>query len=144
MADELSQDDIDALLSGGSSENLSGDDIDALLGNAQSLDLPDFSDSAAGAAAGPTVDSVNLDMLYDVDLNVRIELGRTLMEVDDILHLRPGSVVSLDKDAGAPVDIMINDRLIATGEVLVLNDFFCVRVTEILSDHDRLLLARSA
>lgn len=143
MADELSQDDIDALLSGGMDDNLSGDDIDALLGNAQALDMPDFSDTGAHAAVAEGGSEIDLEMLYDVDLNVRIELGRTQMEVDEILHLRSGSVVPLDKDAGAPVDIMVNDRLVATGEVLVLNDFFCVRVTEILSDYDRALLMKN-
>ncbi len=76
-------------------------------------------------------------MLYDVELEVKIELGRTMLSVEDILRLREGSIIQLDKDAGAPVDIYINNRLVAEGEVLVLNDYFCVRVTNILSNKDR-------
>jgi len=84
---------------------------------------------AAPAALG------GLDLLGDVDLNVSIELGRTEMLVEDVLRLGEGSVVELvDKLAGDPVDVYVNNRLIARGEVLVLNDNFCIRVNEILED----------
>jgi flagellar motor switch protein FliN/FliY len=63
---------------------------------------------------------------------VRIELGRTKMLVEDVLKLNADSVVELDKAAGDPVDIYVNGRRIARGEVLVLNENFCVRVSEIL------------
>src|SRR5687767_4256190 len=74
-----------------------------------------------------------LEMLRDVELNVRIELGRTRMAVGDVLNLDEGSVVELDRLAGDPVDVFVNDRLVARGEVLVLNDNFCVRVNEIVA-----------
>jgi flagellar motor switch protein FliN len=74
----------------------------------------------------------SLDLLGDVELDLRIELGRTLMRLEDVLRLRGGSVVALDKLAGDPVDIYINGRLIARGEVLVMNDNFCIRVTELV------------
>jgi flagellar motor switch protein FliN/FliY len=73
-----------------------------------------------------------LDLLSDVNLNVKIELGRTRLLIDDVLRLGEGAVVELDKLAGDPVDIYVNDRHIARGEVLVLNDNFCVRVNEIV------------
>ncbi len=73
-----------------------------------------------------------LRLLDDVDLDVRIELGRTRMLVEDVLRLGPDSVVELDKAAGDPVDIYVNGRHIARGEVLVVNENFCVRVSEIL------------
>lgn len=73
-----------------------------------------------------------IDLLSDVNLNVKIELGRTRMVVSDVLKLAEGSVVELDKLAGDPVDIYVNDRPIARGEVLVLNENFCVRINEIL------------
>lgn len=73
-----------------------------------------------------------IDLLADVNLNVRIELGRTRMLVEDVLRLGEGSVVELDKLAGDPVDVFVNDRHVARGEVLVLNDNFCVRVNEIV------------
>lgn len=74
-----------------------------------------------------------IDLLADVNLNVKIELGRTRMLVEDVLRLGQGSVVELDKLAGDPVDIYVNDRHVARGEVLVLNDSFCVRVNEIVA-----------
>jgi flagellar motor switch protein FliN/FliY len=75
----------------------------------------------------------SIDLLRDVELNVKIELGRNRMLVEDVLKLSEGSVVELDKLAGDPVDVFVNDRLIARGEVLVLNDNFCVRVNEIVA-----------
>ncbi len=97
-------------------------------GDTQSLELPDF-DAQPGAAGDQSVD---LGLLNDVHLNVKIELGRTYMYVEDVLRLNENSVVELDKVAGDPVDIYINDRRVARGEVLVLNDNFCVRVSEII------------
>ena len=93
---------------------------------AQPVDLPDFS----GAKTAEEVS--NIGLLGDVDLDVRIELGRTRMLVDDVLRLSPESVVELDKAAGDPVDIYVNGRHVARGEVLVLNENFCVRVSEIV------------
>lgn len=75
----------------------------------------------------------NLDFLGDVELNVRIELGRSRMLVEDVLKLAEGSVVELDKLAGDPVDVFVNDQLVARGEILVLDDNFCVRVSEIVA-----------
>ena len=75
----------------------------------------------------------SIDLLRDVELNVKIELGRSRMLVEDVLKLSEGSVVELDKLAGDPVDVFVNDRLVARGEVLVLNDNFCVRVNEIMA-----------
>ncbi|MGH7194273.1 MAG: flagellar motor switch protein FliN, partial [Candidatus Saccharimonadales bacterium] len=74
-----------------------------------------------------------LDLIRDVELDLRIEFGRTHMSLEDVLKLRKGSVVPLDKLAGDPVDIFVNGRLIAKGEVLVLNDNFCVRVAELIA-----------
>ena len=75
----------------------------------------------------------SLDLLDDVQLDVKVELGRAGMYIDDVLKLRVGSVVELDKLAGDPVDIYVNERLIARGEVLVLNENFCVRINGICS-----------
>lgn len=81
---------------------------------------------------GGAPEKVSMDLLRDVNLDIKIELGRTRMSLDDILHLRQGSVVTLDKLAGDPVDVYVNGRLVARGEVLVLNDNFCVRVAELI------------
>ena len=80
--------------------------------------------------------SLTLEALQDVELDLRIELGRTELLIEDVMRLAEGSVVQLDKLAGDPVDILVNGRLIARGEVLVLNDNFCVRVAEILTPED--------
>ena len=117
--------------------------IDELLRQA-SFDDPatvSAADAAAGAAGFPLPDFQqvmqdaqvsSIDLLRDVELNVKIELGRSRMLVEDVLRLSEGSVVELDKLAGDPVDVFVNDRLVARGEVLVLNDNFCVRVNEIV------------
>lgn len=81
---------------------------------------------------GGPPDKCSMDLLQDVDLDLKIELGRTRMRLEDVLKLRRGSVVTLDKLAGDPVDIYVNGRLVARGEVLVLNDNFCVRVAELI------------
>ena len=75
----------------------------------------------------------DLEALNEVELDLRIELGRTQLLIEEVLKLREGSVVPLDKLAGDPVDILVNGRLVARGEVLVLNDNFCVRIAEIVS-----------
>lgn len=74
-----------------------------------------------------------IEMLDDVELDIRIELGRTEMYIEDVLRLHVDSVIELDKLAGDPVDVYIDNQLIARGEVLVLNDSFCVRINDILS-----------
>ncbi len=83
--------------------------------------------------APASTERASLDLLRDVELDLRIELGRTNMYLEDILQLRRGSVVPLDKLAGDPVDVYVNERLVARGEVLVLNDSFCVRIAELIS-----------
>jgi flagellar motor switch protein FliN/FliY len=92
------------------------------------MPLPDF--GADVPAEGH--DSAALALLRDVNLHVKVELGRTLMYVEDVLRLNENSVIELDKLAGDPVDVYVNDRHVARGEVLVVNDNFCVRVSEII------------
>ena len=91
------------------------------------LKLPNFNQVIRDAQVS------SIDLLRDVDLNVKIELGRARMLVEDVLRLGEGSVVELDKLAGDPVDVFVNERLVARGEVLVLNDNFCVRINEIVA-----------
>lgn len=92
------------------------------------VNMPEFD---TGTMIGDGSQSVEL--LSDVALNVTIELGRTKMYVEDVLRLNSNSIVELDKAAGDPVDIYVNGCHIARGEVLVLNENFCVRVSEIVS-----------
>ena len=95
---------------------------------AEAVQLPDF----APPEQDPEQAAATLGLLHDVELNVKIELGRTRMYVEDVLRLNENSVIELDKAAGDPVDIFVNDRHVARGEVLVLNENFCVRISEII------------
>ena len=94
------------------------------------FDMPQAAPASGGADG-------KIDLLMDVALNVRVELGRTRMYVEDILRLGDGAVVELDKLAGDPVDVLVNDRLVARGEILVLNENFCVRITDIVEPKER-------
>lgn len=83
-------------------------------------------------------ESRNLNMLLDIPLQVTVELGRTKRSVKEILDLSSGSIIELDKLAGEPVDILVNSRLIAKGEVVVIDENFGVRITDVLSQAERL------
>ncbi len=80
----------------------------------------------------------NLQLLLDVALPISIELGRTSMNIQDILNLGPGSVVELNKLAGEPVDLLVNKKVVAKGEVVVIDENFGLRVTSLISPEDRL------
>ena len=94
------------------------------------VDLPDLDTISSMSVEG---EPRPLDLLLDVSMQVSAELGRCQMTVEEILSISPGSVVELDKLAGEPVDVLINDRLIARGEVVMVDENFGVRITEILS-----------
>ncbi len=78
-------------------------------------------------------DGGNLDLLMNVSLGVTAELGRCTMRVSDVLKLGRGSIVELDRLAGAPIDVLVNNRLVARGEVVAVEDRFGVRVTEVVA-----------
>jgi len=80
----------------------------------------------------------NIDLLMDVNLPISIELGRTKMSIADILSLGPGSVVELAKLAGEPVDVLVNQKIVARGEVVVIDENFGVRVTQLMTAEERL------
>jgi flagellar motor switch protein FliN/FliY len=86
--------------------------------------------------------SRRLEMLLDVPLDLSVELGRSRMTIQDLLGLAPGAVVELDKIAGEPLDILVNNRLVARGEAVVVNDKFGVRITDIVSPAERLARLR--
>lgn len=130
----INQDELDSLLSGVGTldpgEMGDGESAESIEG------LEDFQFPEAGAPPA-NLKTASIELLRDVSLQVKIELGRANMYVKDVLSLDKGSVVELDRLAGDPLDILVNDRLVAKGEVLVLNDNFCIRVTEILSPRER-------
>lgn len=82
---------------------------------------------------GRPVTRNGLDMLHDVEMEVSAELGRTRMSVRELLSLNPGAIIELDRAAGSPADLLVNGRLIARGEVVVVDENFGIRITEIVS-----------
>ena len=80
----------------------------------------------------------NIDLILDVPLQISVELGRTQKKIQDILELNSGSIIELDKLAGEPVDILVNGKIIAKGEVVVIDDNFGVRITDIVSPSNRI------
>jgi flagellar motor switch protein FliN/FliY len=95
---------------------------------------------SADGAAEPN--ARRLALLLDVNLDISVELGRSRMSIQDLLGLGPGSVIELDKLAGEPLDILVNDRLIARGEAVVMNDKFGVRITDIVNPTERVARLR--
>ena len=83
-------------------------------------------------------DSANLELLMDVDMKLTVELGRARVKFRDVLNLTTGSVVELLKLTSEPVDIMVNGALLATGEVVVVDDHFAVRITKLINRVERL------
>ena len=100
--------------------------------------------SAAPAVEAPLPATApsGIDLILDVTLPVAVELGRSRMQIQDILKLAPGSIIELDKSAGDPVDILINDRPIAKGEVVVIDENFGVRLTSIVTTTERIRTLR--
>jgi flagellar motor switch protein FliN len=96
----------------------------------------------APSASSNAHDNKRLDLLLDVPLSITVELGRTRMTIQELLSLGPGSVVELDKTAGEPLDIVVNDRLVARGEAVVVNDKFGIRITDIVSKSERVARLR--
>jgi flagellar motor switch protein FliN/FliY len=94
------------------------------------------SSDAKKAGATPTVQS--LDFILDIPLKVSVELGRTRMSIREILELGQGSVIELSKLAGEPLEILVNEKLVARGEVVVVNEKFGIRLTDIISPIERI------
>lgn len=107
---------------------------------APAFQMPQATQSAGGGAAPalPADDPGSIEVLLDIPLEISVELGRVKMLVRDVVDLGSGSIVEIDKAAGEPVDVLVNGRLVARGEVVVIEDNFGVRLTEIMSPQDRL------
>lgn len=106
---------------------------------AQNLEIvPDAAEASAGEQKKYSeVKDRNLDLILDIPLKVTVELGRTKMVVSDLLNLGQGSVIELSKLAGEPMEILVNDKLVARGEAVVVNEKFGVRLTDIISPTER-------
>ncbi len=111
----------------------------AVAADSVSQDTPESFDPDQLRPHGPGADTQpvgSLGLLNDVDMDVTVELGRTTMPIRELLALQPGMVVEIDRNAGSPIDVLVNGRLIARGEVVVIDEEFGVRLTEIASSQD--------
>lgn len=88
-------------------------------------------------SSGATLADKNLDMILDIPVTVSVEIGRTKISISNLLKLNQGSVVELDRLAGEPMDVTVNGTLVAHGEVVVVNEKFGIRLTDIISATDR-------
>ena len=110
---------------------------DAILAEAQNMEAPSDSDSPAPASPGNVASELDIDFLLDVQLNIQVEVGRSQIRIEDLLELDQGSIVELQSAIGEPLDIRVNEKLVARGEIVVINDKFAVRITDIISPDDR-------
>ncbi len=124
-------------------ERVLGDDVEVFVLQAEgAAPAAWFAVRVRGAkVATPTTSQVptpraNLRMLYDVEMTLTAEIGRTRMSVRQVLDLAPGAVLELDRTAGSPADVLVNGRLVARGEVVVVDEVYGVRVTEIVAGNE--------
>lgn len=103
----------------------------------EAAQLAAFEELGIGDTGGGGGAKRDIDFLLDIPLEVTVHLGKTRMIIKDLLSLSQGSVVELEKLAGEPMDVFVNDKLIARGEVVVVNEKFGVRLTDILSPTER-------
>ncbi len=163
--EDISQDDVDSLMGGGGAaipdgvDATAGGDSDAAAGDsdADAMDawgaaLDEQAEAeetdvvAAETVAFDNLNSssenfqgeVNLDMVLDIPVTMAMELGRTHISIRNLLQLNQGSVVELDRMAGEPMDVRVNGTLIARGEVVVVNDKFGIRLTDVISAAERI------
>jgi len=122
MLEELPQD----------SEKATADDINFGSASASKAEFQQLQEPVSSSG------SRNIDLLMDVDLPIAIELGRTKMPIAEILALGPGSVVELNKLAGEPVDLLVNQKVVARGEVVVVDENFGLRITQLMTPEERL------
>lgn len=98
---------------------------------------PDELKDGGGAAANAKAD-VNLDLVLDIPVDVSLRVGSTNISIRNLVSLVEGSVVALDQDAGEPMDVLVNGRLIAHGEIVIVDDQYGVRLTDVVSPTERI------
>ena len=112
------------------------DDLEAL-DDIDNLDEFGEGRSMSGTGTLSREETKNLDLILDIPLTVTVELGRSKMLINDLLQLGQGSVIELTKLVGEPLEVLVNNKLVARGEVVVVNDKFGVRLTDIVSPMER-------
>jgi flagellar motor switch protein FliN len=132
---------VEAVMADDVKNDLSADDWAAAMAeqevagqkSAQSRVFPELAPDAHGVAAGG-----RLDMVLDIPVQLTVELGRAKIAIRNLLQLAQGSVIELDRLAGEPMDVLVNGCLIAQGEVVVVNDKFGIRLTDVISPDERM------
>ena len=122
MEDEAAKEDLEALED--IEDTDAGEDADEVL-------------DEADKSAAPSGETKSLDLILDIPLTVSVELGRSKMLINDLLQLGQGSVIELTKLVGEPLEVLVNQKLVARGEVVVVNEKFGVRLTDIVSPMER-------
>lgn len=112
-----------------------GDAMKEQAGGFASAEFPEFAEHKQQRS--PSADEVKLDVILDVPVTLSLEIGRTKINIRNLLQLNQGSVVELDRFAGEPMDVLVNGTLVAHGEVVVVNDKFGIRLTDIISPTER-------
>jgi len=107
--------------------------VPAADGDVTAAPLDNLNDESSGSG-----EDVNLDVIQDIPVTIAMEIGRSLISIRNLLQLNQGSVVELDRLAGEPMDVLVNGTLIAHGEVVVVNDKFGIRLTDVISAAERL------
>ena len=120
-----------------SSENGGAEELVDASGSGELLNLDEDGNENTGAIYAST-GNVNIDMLLDIPLNVTIELGRTRLSIRKILELGPGSIIELDRKASEPVDLLVSDKVVAKGEVVVVDEYFGIRIVSLISPEERI------
>ncbi|MCW3150310.1 flagellar motor switch protein FliN [Stutzerimonas stutzeri] len=128
-AGDASQDDIDALLNQGPA---------AAEPAAPRAPLEDFASMPKAGGAPLGLEGPNLDVILDIPVSISMEVGSTEISIRNLLQLNQGSVVELDRLAGEPLDVLVNGTLIAHGEVVVVNEKFGIRLTDVISPTERI------
>lgn len=119
---------------GGEAESVSGDAASGM-SDVQIAELDELSDDSGEIG---TEEKRKLDTILDIPVTISMEVGRSLISIRNLLQLNQGSVVELDRVAGEPLDVLVNGTLIAHGEVVVVNDKFGIRLTDVISQIERI------
>jgi len=127
-----------AEVEGAAAEAVDPDDILASAGTAPAADVQPAALDALEDDSTPAGEEVNLDVILDIPVTIAMEIGRTTISIRNLLQLNQGSVVELDRLAGEPMDVLVNGTLVAHGEVVVVNDKFGIRLTDVISASERL------
>jgi len=136
----ITQEEIDALIGGGLDKSDSEPDTGTVSAEVESPQFPELEIGSKSSIYSPL--DPKLELLYDLQLPISIELGRTNMLIRDILRLGRGSVIEFDKLISEPVDVLINGKKVAEGEVVVIDKHFGIRITTLIDPTDRIRAAK--